>query len=319
MPEPIQISMFNPVTPTPAAIYDITTKAPVKEKKEKKTLVIPAINPISPSGTFTPGKEDLTSDGRTKATPGDSLRSYNDYERIYNYFISTNSLYGTRNAALFAIGIATGLRISDLLSLKVGHVLTLDENGETIFKEKIDMYEKKTGKRTVNLNDSVLITEAVQEAVTLLLQAYAQTSSRTKTPKTLNFDDYLFKSKSPIRSQYTKDKKGNQIANPLFGEYVLTEESAHQIFKDAQRNLALDFCLCTRTTRKTFASLHLMFSRSISTGNSAGIELTQLSLRHSSPTKTMHYLGVTRSHSTAVREMISDWIMGKSEYEKITL
>lgn len=319
MPESLQISMFSPLPPQSATVYDIATKSPVKKEKEKKTLVIPAINPISPSGTFTPGEEDLTRDGRTKATPGDSLRSYNDYERICNYFLSTNSLYGVRNAALFAIGIATGLRISDLVSLKVGHLLTVDETGNTVFKEKIDINEKKTGKRTVNLNDSVLITEAVQQAVSLLLQAYAQTSSRTKTPKTLNFDDFLFKSKSPIRSQYTKDKKGNQIVNPLFGEYVLTEESAFRVFKTAQRDLALDFCLCTRTTRKTFASLHLMFSRSLSTGNGAGIELTQLSLRHSSPTKTMHYLGITRSHSTAVREMISDWIMGKSEYEKITL
>ncbi|MGI5881339.1 MAG: hypothetical protein ACOX6L_12310, partial [Syntrophomonadaceae bacterium] len=285
-----------------------------------KNVVLPNVVAVSPSGEFSPGKENLTSDGRPKATAGDSLSSYAEYAMLKNYFLQPRKgMYGIRNFALLTIGIATGLRISDLVSLKVGHLITVNEYGSLVFKDTIDIYEQKTGKRTVGADDSVVITEAIQNAVSELLQAYAKTSKRTKTPKTLNLDDWLFQSKQPITSSLTKDKKRNLVPNPLQGEYVLTEEGAHAIFKKAQRDLVLTFDLCTRTTRKTFASLYTMFSRQIATGNTAGIELTQIALRHSSARKTMHYLGVTRKHTEWVRGQISDWLMGRSEHSEIRM
>lgn len=313
-------ALIKPVQVESSNVVDFSSKLPVLAKNPQLEVELPLVLPVSPSGQFNPSKENLTSDGRTKATPGDSLRSYTDYTTLKNYFLSpSKGMYGIRNFFLLTIGIATGLRISDLVSLKLGHVLTVDKGGKIIFKEKIDIYEKKTGKHTVGQDDSVLITEAIQTSVSLLLEAYAQTSKRTKTPKLLNLDDWLFQSKQKVKNEFIKDKKGKIILNPLFGEYVLTEESAHKIFKDAQRDLNFDFDLCTRTTRKTFASLHFIFSRSYSNGNSAGVELTQISLRHSDARETMHYLGVTRAHSTAVREMISDWLMGRSSVNEIKL
>ena len=317
-----QINMFQSEAEPLSTVYDIQTKAPVLGRfplKNKK--IVAPVAPVSPSGQFTPGKEDLTSDGRTKATPGDALRSYNDYTALRDYFLDPKKrVYGIRNFVLLTIGIGTGLRISDLVSLKLGHVITVDEEGDPIFKKKIDLYEKKTGKRTVGQNDSVLITEAVQTSVSHLLQAYAASSPRAKRiKKILNLDDWLFQSSQPITSKYTKDKKGNRIENPLYGEYVLTEESAWDILNKAGNEIGLDIDFNTRTTRKTFASLHMIFSRSLSTGNSAGMEFTQIALRHSSPRKTMHYLGVTRNLETEVRNMISDWLMGRSALNEIKL
>lgn len=54
-----------------------------------------------------------------------------------------------RNELLFVLGINTGLRISDLLALKVGDVLKNKE----IVVERIELREKKTGKiRYIALN-----------------------------------------------------------------------------------------------------------------------------------------------------------------------
>lgn len=313
-----QISFLDTDSTQAATIYDFSTKSPVKEEKTQVNLLY-MVTPVSPSGEFTQ-TEDLTSDGRPKATAGDSLRNYQDYLDLKEYFLKpSKGLYGVRNYALLTIGIATGLRISDLVALKVGHLITVDENGNPAFKEKIDMYEKKTGKRTVGQDDSVLITEAIQKAVSLLLAAYGKTSKRTKTPKILNLDDWLFQSKQPITNPVTKDKKKKNVPNPLYGQYVLTEEGAHSILKKAQRDLGFSFDLCTRTTRKTFASLHTMFSRQMSVGGNAGMELTQIALRHSSVRKTMHYLGVTKNHSYTVRGKISDWLLGKSDQTEIRL
>jgi site-specific recombinase XerD len=56
--------------------------------------------------------------------------------------ILQNGPFGERNHLLFVLGINSGLRISDLLKLKVSDVV--DEKGKV--RQHISLYEQKTGK-----------------------------------------------------------------------------------------------------------------------------------------------------------------------------
>ncbi|MGP4080964.1 site-specific integrase [Pseudalkalibacillus sp. R45] len=77
---------------------------------------------------------------KRKATPAEPIRSKKDRERM------KAALHG-RNRLLFTLGASVGLRISDLLSLKIG-----DVRGKT----SVRLTEKKTKKtREIHLNKAV--------------------------------------------------------------------------------------------------------------------------------------------------------------------
>ena len=177
----------------------------------------------------------------------------------------------------------------------------------------------KTGKSTVNEDDEILITEAIQQSVLLLIDAYAKSNKRNKIPKIFTLDDYLFQSKQPDRTEMIEDEDndGQLIPNPAFGKYVIKETSMNRIMKDAQRSLNLKFDLCTRSTRKTFASLVAVFYNKHTT-NSTGIEMAQIMLRHSSQRHTKRYMTISKQQTAAIRHDISDWLLGKSDVNKIT-
>lgn len=123
-------------------------------------------------------------DGKRKARPAESIRSYEDFVAIQNYFLGKDD---KRDWMLWTIGVSLGLRISDLLSLKYKHIMHADKS----FRERITIIEKKTHKA----NDC-LITESVKYAVKQYL------ISRNSQPK---MDDYLFvsaKTKSRMTEEY---------------------------------------------------------------------------------------------------------------------
>jgi len=95
----------------------------------------------------------------------------------------------TRDYLLFVMGINNGLRISDLLAIKVGEVRHL-EPGQTL-----QFTEKKTKKKNV-----VMINQTIYEALHLYLNATPHIDS-----------DYLFQSRN-------KDEDGNN--KPLAKETV---------------------------------------------------------------------------------------------------
>lgn len=83
---------------------------------------------------------------------------------------------GTRNYLLFIFGINIGLRISDIISLKVKDVLNFDRT----IKSHVEIIEKKTKKRKRFKINPILAEE---------LYCYL---------KDLNFEDYIFKSRNRI-------------------------------------------------------------------------------------------------------------------------
>jgi integrase len=90
--------------------------------------------------------------------------------------------------------------------------------------------------------------------------------------------------------------------------------------KDAQRDLQLPINMGSHTMRKTFATLFYKFSESSqSSANSHALEMVQIVLRHSSTKDSARYLGITQNRTGAIREMISDWMLGKLIMEDLTI
>jgi site-specific recombinase XerD len=126
-----------------------------------------------------------------------------------------NKQYGKRNNLLFVLGINSGLRISDLLELTLGDIMTV--KGEP--QESIILHEVKTGKRKqFSINQSAA--KAIKE--------YALT-----LPK-IELDKYVFASK--------KDS-----CKPI------TRHQAWVILNEAAEWVGINEKIGTHSLRKTFA------------------------------------------------------------------
>lgn len=276
---------------------------------QQTTPISSIVKPISNSGQFSTYDSDtLCSDGRTKAQKADPLRSFDDYAQIHAYFSSKGRI---RDAALLTIGIATGLRISDLTSLKYGHIYTSDKSGNTVFRHHITLYEQKTGKKTYSTEDSVLITEAVQQAVNEL-----SLHTSKKDGRILSLDDWLFPSKQPRRSKTidVEDDDGTitAVEDPLCGEKVITPEYGHRIMKEAQKALNLPINMGSHTLRKTFLSAAYAIAYQMPSHNPSALDLTQTLARHDNAKTTLRYINKTSASTTYLRNEISNFLLGKS-------
>jgi len=117
-----------------------------------------------------------------------------------------------RNYTMFVMGINSGLRISDLLALKVSDVL--DEKGR--INNRVTIREKKTGK----IKDFPF-SDTTKKALLEYLGSFTYT-----------LDDMLFPSR----------KGGRQ----------LTRQQAYRIINDAARAVGIKEQVGTHTLRKTF-------------------------------------------------------------------
>ena len=138
------------------------------------------------------------------------IKSLADIGKIKRHLLKTQQY---RNYLLFVMGINVGLRISDLLSLRISDVW---HNGKCV--EAIVIREQKTKKyRTIALNG------ATEEAIERYLGSL----------KTFNENDWLFKSR--------------KYGTPL------TKQSAHRIINQIMADCCIVGHWGTHTLRKTFA------------------------------------------------------------------
>lgn len=149
---------------------------------------------------------------KPKPTPADSVKTLEEIEKIKKYFLDRQEY---RNYCLFIIGITTGYRISDLLSLKFSDFF---KDYET-WKREIDILEQKTKKRR-----TMPISEGLKTAITLYV--------KNKGGFLLN--EYVFKS-----------QKGRNAP--------IDKSSARRIFNDMAIDLDLPYHCSTHFLRKTFA------------------------------------------------------------------
>lgn len=235
------------------------------KKMRKKRVVTPGTNTYS----------DFKSDGKRKPHAADSIRSYDDYHAIEQYYLDRGQI---RDWAMWTIGVSLGLRISDLLSLKFGHLIDADK--KTI-KPRIQIYEQKTGK----LNNCL-----VTESVKLALERYLESIKFT-----FDLDGYLFPSKKTKGRMY--------------------EECGWRILSSAGKALNLPLVIGSHTMRKSFANIAACVDKSCVDMNA--ITKVQGLLNHSDQRVTLTYLGTYQEMFDRARVAVSEFVLGRTGVNEI--
>ncbi len=159
-----------------------------------------------------------------------------------------------RDLLLFVLGINTGLRISDLLSMKWS--LFLDRFG-TIEKvnSRITIKEQKTGKTKI-----FIMNKSIHHAVERYLN----------TLKNVSRDDYIFTPRN--------HKKGRSRS--------ITRQYVWLLLNKYAKMVGIDESIGTHTLRKTFG--YQLYKKGVS------VEYIQKMLNHSSSSTTLRYIGITQ-------------------------
>lgn len=236
---------------------------------------------------LTPRQKELAKpDSRDMAVV--PLESYDQLRAVIDWFESRNSY---REACLLTFGFCTGLRISDLLQLKISDIV--ESIKPMVFKRAIDIREQKTGKRTVGHLDDMLITPAMQEAFSRYI------SHKKFYEKEL--DMYLFTS---TRSHGDRPMSVSTIQLNLAPAFATVCPHLH---------------CSTHTMRKTFVSIiHTFATQATMTG--AGINpatACQIALRHANAATTMAYMGTMKSGMLSLRQAVSDFVMGRTKIRSL--
>ena len=217
---------------------------------------------------------EFKSDGKRKSRPADSIRSYKDFNFIQHYFLERGKI---RDWALWTIGVSLGLRISDLLTLKIRDIL----NDDLTFRDRIILIEQKTSKA-----NNCLITESVIYAAKKYFDAINWDFA---------LDDYLFKSNK------TKGK--------------MREEYGWKILSDAGKSLKLPIVIGSHTMRKSFANIAACVDKSSIDMNA--ITKIQGLLNHSDQRVTMRYLGTYQQMFDKARVAVSEFVLGRTEINEL--
>lgn len=185
------------------------------------------------------------------------IKSVEEIERISEYLV-TNGRY--RDNMLFIVGINFGLRVSDLLTLRFGHLI--DDSFR--FKTTFPILEKKTkNTRKVKKNRYITINDAVMDAVTLYLEHHPS-----------KLDDYMFKG------------EGNRSGHK---NEPMSRKHVDRLLKGIVADLGIEVHASTHMLRKTFAYHQMMMS-----GNAPRkLLLLQKMFGHSSAIQTLDYIGLT--------------------------
>jgi len=215
------------------------------------------------------------SDGKRKARPMDSIRSYDDLVAMQNYFLSKNNI---RDWAMWTAGICFGFRISDLMKLKVSWVL----NSDKTFRDTLTIIEKKTSK----LNET-----PITEAIVYALSKYFESLNWD-----LDFDAPIFRSR----------KKGR-----------ITSQHGWRILSQAAEKVIPDVIIGSHTLRKSHSSIIACLLKTHIDVNA--MTAVQMSLNHTNFRTTMRYLGILDQITNRGRALVSDFVLGKTEVNELTI
>lgn len=225
-----------------------------------------------------PAREEVEIKIASEHTP-DPIKKVEDIYRISDYFIERERY---RDNMLFISGINFGLRIGDLLQLRVMQLLKPDGT----FQKNITLIEQKTEHtRKVLQNRHITINEAVVEAASLYF-------SHTED---VSMSDYLFKSLG---------NRGKNSGKPL------DRKSVDRILKQVSADLGLTAHVATHTLRKTFAYHQLRMSNH----DPRKLVLLQQMFGHSSQLITLRYAGITAEEIGAAYEELN---LGKRGAHKV--
>jgi site-specific recombinase XerD len=189
--------------------------------------------------------------------------------------------YEVRNRCMFIIGIKTGMRISELLSLNVGDVWEKGRPVDILNLRKQQVKGKKEA-RSIPLNTAAK--EAIQEQVNWLSGKFEwgrrrrQTHRTHATPPDWNTELTVERAVALPRLEDT----------PLFpsqiGDGRLSRFQAHRILKQAYYDAGLTGKVTTHSLRKSFGTKIYTVSKDIM--------VTKELLGHANVNTTQKYIGV---------------------------
>jgi integrase len=219
-----------------------------------------------------------------KPTAGDPIRSKADLKAIYKYFEDGRSsqieTLNARNYAIFILGISTGLRISDLLKIKVRDIIDLRKlnavlkskpkskitKEDDIFVDRIYICEQKTGK----INKPVM-----SKRCKVLIFDYLKL---VKKEVKLSFTDYLWVA------------GGNRTSVKVVSKPIAMQ-NYYDVLKKISNEIEFETPthLSTHSMRKTFG--YWLFKNASSQAETLAI-LQEL-FNHSNQRVTLRYIGIT--------------------------
>ena len=148
------------------------------------------------------------------------IRDKSKIDEMYEYLVKKDRKYGL----LFKFGLNTGLRISDVLPVKLEDV----QNEDGQFREYFTLHEKKTGKeKKIKINTS-LCNE---------IKDYAE-------KKKLTSDSYLFKSRKGshlgrVQAYRVLKTAAESVGLENFGTHSLRKTWGYWTYKLSNYNVAL--------------------------------------------------------------------------------
>lgn len=220
----------------------------------------------------------LKSNGVKVATKSEALRSWDDLDTMNKILLSH---VDPRDYLIWTLGIATGLRISDICNLRIYHVL----DDDCSIRPRMKTVEKKTKKI-----QNCLITEVLRNALTQYFIAHAPDDPQK----------YL------IRSRKTH------------GDAPLDTSQAYRIITSAGKESGIPINFGCHTMRKTFATIAECVCREYNITNES-MYFVQGMLNHSDVRITQAYLGASQKAYDLIRTLVSDFMLGKTENKKLEI
>ena len=227
------------------------------------------------------------------------LTSYRQIGSIINYFRESGKI---QNMCIFVFGICTGLRSSDLRALKIGDVFSDIETGA--LRDKIDIIEQKTGKRTCTRHDEMVMTEALKKYAAIQLDYIKDLHRRSKKYHPIEPDHYLFQSRV------------------TYGTEMIDRKQTYDNIALGIRTVCPEVKAGTHTLRKTFLCIANAIAMSSSLSNSGmytAMTDCQILAHHSSPDTTLRYMSVAKQRVISLRHAVSDFVLGKTKLKELTV
>lgn len=200
-----------------------------------------------------------------------------------------------REWLLWSLGVATGLRISDLIQLKWMHVF--DQSGN--FRERFPKVEQKTGK--FNL---VLITDFIKDCI----EKYINFTKINTTPS-----DYIFKSQKGYKYNPKLSPDENEILK-INKQIKFGQDQISKTLKKYGRSVGL-LHNTSHAMRKSFVHIaECFYDSSYSEQTHSAIQKVLL---HSNPNVTTFYSKRFLNEYDELRQTVSDFLSGKIIQDEI--
>lgn len=216
----------------------------------------------------------LTSNGRPKARAADPIRTKEEFQAIADYLLTHGNVRNRqRNYTLYIFGVTTGLRVSDILKVKIGDVYDIRSN---IVLDHVHLIAKKNRKTT---ND--IITPMAAKAISDLVDEI-----RLKQHGALAAEWPLFQTQMWVRA--------GGVTKPLTGSQV------YRFLTQAAEACGVKGHIATHTMRKTYGYAANVAMANAGVSTNMAMETLQAKLGHRDQTSTMHYLGIQQDNMDAL-------------------